>query len=76
MQNMCAGDNEKFLNLLADVIGKNSEKISQLEHDLGIAEDTIRRLDEEVSDASWATNPDRSGGAFTDQEIEDSTTWR
>jgi hypothetical protein len=28
------------------------------------------------SDESWATNPDRMGGAFTADEITESTTWR
>jgi hypothetical protein len=76
LQNTCKGDNEKFLNLLADMVGQKSEQIEQLKHDLGMAEHKIRKLDNQLSDASWVTNPDRMGGAFTDQEIADSTSWK
>ena len=76
LQNTCNGDNEKFLNLLADLVGTKSEKIEQLTHDLGMAEHKIRKLDNQLTDSSWVTNPDRMGGAFTDQEIADSTAWK
>ena len=29
-----------------------------------------------LAEESWRTNPDRSGGAFTQQEIEEARTWR
>lgn len=31
--------------------------------------DTVKRLREEASELSWRTNPDRSGGQFTQSEI-------
>lgn len=31
LQNSCEGDNEKFLNLVADIIGRQDEKIRELE---------------------------------------------
>ena len=31
---------------------------------------------EKATADSWATNPDRSGGAFTDEEINRSSEWR
>ena len=31
LQNTCDGDNEKFLNLVADIIGHQDEKIRDLE---------------------------------------------
>ena len=30
LQNTCEGDNEKFLNLLADIVGRQDEKIQEL----------------------------------------------
>lgn len=30
----------------------------------------------EAADASWAANPDRMGGAFTQEEIDNASTWR
>ena len=30
LQNICNGDNEKFLNLLADSVGRQNEKIQEL----------------------------------------------
>ena len=36
----------------------------------------VDRLQKKINDASWVTNPDRMGGAFTQQEIADSQAWR
>lgn len=36
LQDMCDGDNEKFLNLLADMIGERDDKIETLTDELGI----------------------------------------
>jgi len=47
LQNMCDGDNEKFLAMVADMIGKLDAKIVQLEA--------------RVSEMSWAMD-DRHGG--------------
>lgn len=37
LQNTCDGDNEKFLNLLADSIGKLEEKVEALKTELVMA---------------------------------------
>jgi hypothetical protein len=34
LQNMCNGDNELFLNQLADMIGKQDEKIDTLQREV------------------------------------------
>jgi hypothetical protein len=34
LQNMCNGDNELFLNQLADMIGKQDEKINALQREV------------------------------------------
>jgi len=57
LQNMCEGDNEKFLNLLADMIGERDEQ--------------IHHLKQQIADDSWDINPDNMGGAFTQDEIDD-----
>lgn len=36
----------------------------------------IRKLEKQISDASWVTNPDRMGGAFTEDELRTSSIWR
>ena len=33
-------------------------------------------IDDKEDDSSWVTNPDRMGGQFTQQEIDDANTWR
>lgn len=73
LQNNCNGDNEKFLNLLAEIVSNDKNKIEKLEHKLGLAQERLRKV---RSDTSWERNPDRMGGAFTDQEIQDSTGWK
>lgn len=63
IQNMCGGDNEKFLNLLADMIGKRDEK--------------IRQLEQQASDDSWIANPDRmGGGGWTAEELDPDRGWK
>jgi len=39
-------------------------------------QDKISSLQKQIDDNSWVTNPDRMGGAFTQQEIADAQTWR
>jgi hypothetical protein len=34
LQNFCNGDNEKFLNLLADSIGRQNEKVEELKNQI------------------------------------------
>jgi hypothetical protein len=41
----------------------------------GYAEGKRHRVKSETSD-SWASNPDRMGGQFTKEEIDDATAWR
>jgi hypothetical protein len=36
----------------------------------------IKSLRSRLNEANWAANPDRSGGAFTQEEITNSSTWR
>lgn len=35
----------------------------------------VRELEKQVSDQSWIINPDRMGGQFTQQEIDDANRW-
>lgn len=76
LQNTCEGDNEKFLNLLADMVGAQDEKIVELTTKLSTAEHRVRVLERESVEASWRDNPDRSGGQFTDEEINRAGEWR
>jgi hypothetical protein len=36
----------------------------------------VKQLEHQASIDSWALNPDRSGGAFTDYEIAEANSWR
>ncbi len=45
LQMQTEGDNEKFLNQLADIIGKLTQERDQLKYDLGIAKDRILKLE-------------------------------
>jgi hypothetical protein len=57
IQATCDGDNELFLNTLADMIGKRDEKITQLE--------------EQINNLNWVANPDRmGGGGFSAEELD------
>ncbi len=57
IQETCNGDNELFLNTLADMIGKRDEKITQLE--------------EQINNLNWVNNPDRmGGGGFSAEELD------
>jgi hypothetical protein len=47
LQNSCEGDNELFLDMLADMLGSRDER--------------IRKLEDRISDLNWAANPDRMG---------------
>lgn len=63
---------DKPHRLLYDLIGE----ILHLRKDLADAEAKIQRLEKRASDLSWQANPDRSGGAYTDEEICRATDWR
>lgn len=45
MQELCNGDNEKFLNMLATKCQVDSDKIEKLEHDLGMAQHRLRKFE-------------------------------
>ena len=75
LQNTCEGDNEKFLNLLADNIGQLDEKIQELTTKLHMAEHRVRVLERESAEQSWRDNPDRMGGQFTQDEIDNANRW-
>jgi len=62
LQAQCGDDNELFLNLVADMIGKREQK--------------IRELEARISYDSWTNNPDRMGGQFTEEEIGRAGEWR
>ena len=76
LQNTCNGDNEKFLNLLSDNIGSRDEKIEELKLKLSMAEHRVRVLEQRSAEQSWRDNPDRSGGQFTQDEINRASEWR
>lgn len=77
LQNMCEGDNEKFLNFLADMVGSQDEKIEELKRKLGMAEHRVRVLEQQISDDSWITNPDRQGGGgWTEDELDPNRGWK
>ncbi len=45
LQNMCDGDNEKFINMLADIVGNLTKERDELKSLLGMAEHRIRELE-------------------------------
>lgn len=47
LQSLCESDNEKFLNYIADMIGKLSHERDELRTDLHNAEHTIRCMENE-----------------------------
>ena len=70
LQNTCEGDNERFLNLMANTIGQQDEIIQELKNKLITTEQRVRVLERESVERSWRDNPDRMGGQFTRDEIE------
>ena len=36
----------------------------------------VKELEAKLCKASWQSNPDRMGGAFTQHEIDNANTWR
>jgi len=64
LQNMCEGDNELFLNQLANMIGKRDAEIEKLKM--------------QISNDSWITNPDRQGGGggWTADELDSNRGWK
>jgi chromosome segregation ATPase len=51
------------------------EEFEVLKEDLSEANGRVRQLERQASDDSWITNPDRSGGQFTRDEIDNSGAW-
>jgi argonaute-like protein implicated in RNA metabolism and viral defense len=45
-------------------------------HELWYLRRRVRQLEQQLSDKSWQTNPDRQGGSFTQSEIDNATAWR
>jgi len=63
LQNMCEGDNELFLNQLANMIGKRDAE--------------IEKLKTQISNDRWITNPDRQGGGgWTADELDSNRGWK
>jgi hypothetical protein len=57
LQEMCKGDNEEFLNAVAELIGRRDEK--------------IKKLEDQINSLSWINNPDRmGGGGFSAEELD------
>lgn len=50
LQNMCDGDNEKFLNMLADIVGNLTKERDALHRSLGMAEHRVRELENGVEE--------------------------
>lgn len=46
MQIQCNGDNEKFLQMVATLVGKLSEKVDKLQHDKGMLEHRISIMEQ------------------------------
>lgn len=45
MQNSCDGDNEKFLHMLANLVGNMSEQVDKLKHDNSMLKHQIHVMD-------------------------------
>ena len=45
-------------------------------HELWFLRRRVRQLEQQLSDQSWQTNPDRMGGSFSQSEIDDASAWR
>ena len=58
------------MKMLSDL---NKEQLLKLIQQL---QQENERLKTQAIYDSWKTNPDRSGGAFTDEEIRNATEWR
>lgn len=39
-------------------------------------EDELRKAQDKLSEKSWHSNPDRSGGQFAPEELDPANTWR
>ena len=51
-------------------------EIERLELKIAILERRVRELENQRMVGFWTTNPDRSGGAYTAQEISDAQAWK
>ena len=51
-----------------------SQEIERLQEKIRRLERRIRELEAQRAEDSWTTNPDRSGGAYTAQEVSDANT--
>lgn len=38
--------------------------------------EALRFTIKEITNATWVTNPDRSGGAYSEEELRDANTWK
>lgn len=50
LQNMCAGDNEEFLNQLANMIGKLTEERNQYKMEATLAHNELQILRDQLDD--------------------------
>jgi hypothetical protein len=59
-----------------DCSEQEEKRIKYLYAPLRKMEEELKRLRQEASDRSWRENPDRSGGQFTQDEIDNAGAWR
>jgi hypothetical protein len=51
-------------------------ELEELKAELARLKRKVARLEKELQEHSWTTNPDRSGGAWTNKEISDAQAWK
>jgi hypothetical protein len=66
-------------NLLVDFLNRKGEPNEQLVSDalaiLATLSASQTELEDRLAEARWAANPDRMGGAYTQEEINNSGRW-
>lgn len=71
-ENENRSSNDPSIRLVANTIGRMLEiNIDELKRILADVEVCC----EQATESSWAANPDRSGGAFSQEEIDNASKW-
>jgi hypothetical protein len=55
--------------------GDPPSELDDVKAELARLKRKVARLEKELSEHSWTTNPDRSGGAWTQEELDRSKGW-